>query len=143
MFNTINCLYPILTQEAFISVRFPKIKTYNKINIMSSECREFGGNLSEAGLADINAKCQITNTIFFPMGTLIPFGMTDIIKTKVNIIKHICVQNGWSNLVKHAMKLHKKPPKGSTDTLTADLLYMFLEDGEIIQIQYILQCGRT
>lgn len=41
------------------------------------------------------------------------------------------------------MRLHKKPPKGSTDTLTADLLYMCLEDGQIIQIQYILQRGRA
>lgn len=99
--------------------------------------------MGEICWVSINAKCQITNTIFFPMGTLFPFGITDIIKTLVNIIEHICVQNGCSNLVKHAMNLHKKPPKGSTDTLTADLLYMCLEDGEITKIQYTVLRGRT
>lgn len=48
------------------------------------------------------------------------------------IIKHICVQNGWPNLVKQAMTMHKMLPKGSTDTLTAHLLNMCSEDGQII-----------
>lgn len=45
-------------QKAFISVYFPKRKTYNKINIMSSECNEFEGILTEAGLA---AKFKMSN----------------------------------------------------------------------------------
>lgn len=40
----------------------------------------------------INGTCDI-KTIFFTMGTLFPFGITDIDISK-QIIKHICVQNG-------------------------------------------------
>lgn len=44
-------------------------------------------------LSAINATYDITNTIFFMMGTLFAFGITDIDIGK-QIIRHICVQNG-------------------------------------------------
>lgn len=45
-------------------------------------------------LAAINAKCQINNTIIFPMGTLFRFGITGIIKISKQIIKPVVYKLG-------------------------------------------------